>query len=278
MSLPARLTTPNLLHHGGPDGDWGNLGLWAGAWHYADACAALADTVAAAADLQRGHRVLSLACGAGEELLHWVQVYGAASAVGVEADAALAARARQRAARAGLVAQCPVVVQPALAWATQRSVADGRFDAVLCLDAAYHLSPRKALFKQTRRLLLPGGRLAFTDLVLDAGSDRSSLMRLAARLCGVPLADLLPAKARVQQLQAAGFVDVQLQRLDDEVLGGFARFVQAQSSRLGLWAWHPAWLRPALTAALIGPCRRAGLGYALFSARQPDAGDAPLRT
>ena len=29
-----------------------------------------------------------------------------------------------------------------------------------------------------------------------------------------------------------------------------------------------AWLRPALTAALIEPCRRAGLGYALFSARR----------
>ena len=273
MSLPTplttRLTTPHLLHHGGPDGDWGNLGLWAGAWHYADACAALADAVAAAADLQRGHRVLSLACGAGEELLHWVQVYGAASAVGVEADAALAARARQRAARAGLVAQCPVVVQPALAWVTQRSVADGRFNAVLCVDAAYHLSPRTALFKPVRRLLARGGRLAFTDLVLDRRGGPSRLLSGAAALCGVPLADLVTVAERVRQLKAAGFVDVHTQRLDDQVLDGFARFVPLQRRRLGAAAWHPAWLKPALTAALIGPCRRAGLGYALFSARQP---------
>jgi SAM-dependent methyltransferase len=276
-----RRTSADLLHRGGPSAQWGNLGLWSKAGpadSYAQACAALADRVAAAAGLAAGQRVLSLACGAGEELLHWVQHHGVSHALGVEADPALAAVARQRAAGAGLVSVCPVVAQPALAWATQRSVAEGRFDAVLCVDAAYHLSPRKALFKQTRRLLQPGGRLAFTDLVLDAGSARSSLMIMASKSCGVALADLLPAKARVQQLQAAGFVDVQLQHLDDEVLGGFARFVQAQSSRLGLQAWHPAWLRPALTAALIGPCRRAGLGYALFSARQPEAGDAPLRT
>ncbi|MEN9628971.1 MAG: hypothetical protein RJA10_2198 [Pseudomonadota bacterium] len=269
MPLPARLTTPHLLHHGGPDGDWGNLGLWAGAWHYADACAALADAVAAAAELQHGQRVLSLACGAGEELLHWVQVYGAASAVGVEADAALATRARQRVARAGLLAQCPVVVQPALDWARRRSVADGRFDAVLCVDAAYHLSPRTALFKPVRRLLARDGRLVFTDLVLERHGRPSRLLGAAAALCGVPLADLVPRAERVRQLQAAGFVDVQAQALDDPVLDGFARFVPLQRRRLGAAAWHPAWLKPSLTAALIGPCRRAGLGYALFSARQP---------
>lgn len=269
MPPPARLTTPHLLHHGGPAGDWGSLGLWAGAWHYADACAALADAVADAAGVSSGQRVLSLACGAGEELLHWVQVHGAASAVGVEADAGRAARARQRAAAAGLVAQCPVVAQPALAWATQRSVADGRFDAVLCVDAAYHLSPRPALFKQVRRLLARGGRLAFTDLVLDERAGPSRLLTAAAALCRVPRADLVPLAKRVRQLQAAGFVDVRAQRLDDEVLGGFARFVPQQARRLGAAAWHPAWLKPTLTAAMIGPCRQAGLGYALFSARQP---------
>jgi SAM-dependent methyltransferase len=148
-------------------------------------------------------------------------------------------------------------------------VADGRFDAVLCVDAAYHLSPRTSLFKPVRRLLARGGRLAFTDLVLDRRGPPSRLLSAASVLCGVPLADLVPLAERVRQLQAAGFVEVQAQGLDDPVLDGFARFVPLQRRRLGLAAWHPAWLKPALTAALIGPCRRAGLGYALFSARQP---------
>lgn len=262
-------STTELLHDGGPAGPWANLGLWNDTRYYADACVALADRVAGAAALARGQRVLSLACGAGAELLHWVQQHGVSHALGVEADPALAAAARQRVAGAGLVTTCPVLARPALAWATQRSVAEGRFDAVLCVDAAYHLSPRTVLFKQMRRLLVPGGRLAFTDLVFDGPGAPSGLLRGAAALCRVPLADLVPVAERVHQLQATGFVDVQHQRLDDEVLGGFARFAQAQQARLGRAAWQPAWARPALTAALIGPCRRAGLGYALFSARQP---------
>ena len=265
-------STEALLHRGGPASGWGNLGLWSAADQpYAEACRALADRVAAAAGLGPGQRVLSLACGAGEELRHWVQAHGVHTALGIEADAPLARRARRRMARAGLVAQCPVVVQPALAWAARRGVHDTRFDAVLCVDAAYHLSPRPQLLRQAHALLQPGARLAFTDLVLDRQAAAAPWLRVAARLCGVPLADLVPAAERLRQLQTAGFVDVQSERLDDAVLGGFVRFVQQQRRLLGRDRWRAAWLRPALTAALIGPCRAAGLGYALFSARRSSA-------
>lgn len=264
-----RPTTESLLHRGGPPSGWGNLGLWSSADQpYAEACRALADRVAAAAGLGAGQRVLSLACGSGEELRHWVQAHGVHSALGVEADTQLARRARRRMARAGLVAQCPVVVQPALAWAARRGVHDARFDAVLCVDAAYHLSPRLQLLRHAHALLQPGARLAFTDLVLDRPAVATPWLRAAARLCGVPHADLVPADERLRQLQAAGFVDVRAEPLDDAVLGGFARFVQQQRRQLGRDRWRAAWLRPAVTAALIGPCRAAGLGYALFSARR----------
>ena len=262
-------TTETLLHHGGPPSAWGNLGLWSSADQpYADACRALADRVAAAAGLGPGQRVVSLACGSGEELRHWVQAHGVHSALGVEADAQRARRARRRMARAGLVAQCPVVVQPALAWAARRGAHDARFDAVLCVDAAYHLSPRLQLLSHALALLQPGARLAFTDLVLDRQAAAAPWLRATARLCGVPHVDLVPADERLRQLQAAGFVDVQAERLDDAVLGGFVRFVQQQHQLLGRDRWRAAWLRPAITAALIGPCRTAGLGYVLFSARR----------
>jgi SAM-dependent methyltransferase len=205
-----------LLHHGGPPSAWGNLGLWSSADQpYADACRALADRVAAAAGLGPGQRVVSLACGSGEELRHWVQAHGVHSALGVEADAQRARRARRRMARAGLVAQCPVVVQPALAWAARRGAHDARFDAVLCVDAAYHLSPRLQLLRHALALLQPGARLAFTDLVLDRQAAAAPWLRAAARLCGVPHVDLVPADERLRQLQAAGFVDVLAERLDD---------------------------------------------------------------
>lgn len=250
----------DLLQHGGPAAGWGNLGLWLQDGPYADAAATLALAVGQAAQLQAGQRVLSMACGAGDELLLWVQAFNVDQALGCDRDPAALALARQRIATAGLAARCAVQAQvPAQA-------PEGAFDAVLCVDAAYHLSPRRAWLDQVHGLLKPGGRLAFTDLVLDRGS--SAGLRLAARLCGVAADDLVEVEQRQQQLRDAGFDDVQQQRLDGAVLEGFARFVRRQSRLLGWQALRPAWWPARITAGLIAPCRAAGLGYALYSARR----------
>lgn len=259
----------DLLHRGGPAAGWGNLGLWCASDPcYAHAAAALADAVARAAGLGPGPRVLCLACGAGDELLHLLRRHGVATVVGVERDAAAAARARRLLCDAGLDRRGTVVHASALDPALRATLAPG-FDAVLCVDAAYHLSPRTALFDAAAGWLRPGGRLAFTDLVLDAAPRGATLLRGAAALCGVPHGDLAAAGTRVRQLQAAGYLDVQCRRLDEAVLGGFVRFVRRQRRVLGRDAWRRAWWPAAVTAALIGPCRAAGLGYALFSARRP---------
>jgi SAM-dependent methyltransferase len=137
---------------------------------------------------------------------------------------------------------------------------------VLCVDAAYHFSPRPDFLAQAHAALKPRGRLAFTDLVIDG--SRSWPLRAAARLCGVPAVDLVPAGQRTRQLREAGFVDLHCTRLDADVLGGFTVFVRGHGRRLGPQASGPGWRRVAMTAALIPPARALGLGYALFSARR----------
>lgn len=228
------LSQSELLHRHGRPATWGNLGLWPAA-DYAGAAEALARRVATAAGLGPGQRVLSLACGAGDELALWRAAYGVAHASGTERDTG--------------------------------PVPEGPFDAVLCVDAAYHFSPRPAFLAQAFRRLRPGGRLAFTDLTLAGRAGM--VVRGAARLCGLAAGDLATVAQRSRELRAAGFVELRAEPLDAEVLDGFARFVAAQRRRLGPDAAGPAWRRVAVTAALIPPCRAAGLGYALFSARRP---------
>jgi SAM-dependent methyltransferase len=258
-----------LLHQGGTAGDWGNLGLWtADPADYAGACRALASAVGRAAGLQPGDRVLSLACGAGEELRLWTDAFGAAAVLGVEIDPAAAAVAR--AACAG-DPRIGVLCRPALVGGELPASADGApFDAVVCVDAAYHLSPRRALLAAACQRLRPGGRLAYGDLSLRAGGTRPSAgLRAAARLCGVPADDLLPLDSQVQRLQQLGFTDVRAQVLDEAVLGGFVRFVRRQAAAQELRPWQTGWRAVATTAALVPPCRAAGLGYALLSATWP---------
>jgi SAM-dependent methyltransferase len=246
-----------LLHRGGASATWGNLGLWpaapdADAADYASACRALALRVGQAAALGPDQRVLSLACGAGDELALWVAQFGVAHVAGCEIDPAARALAQPTAGP-----RCSVTATPP----------EGLFDAVVCVDAAYHFSPRAGWLLDSFARLIPGGRLAFTDLVLDG--RRSWLLQGAARLCGVPAGDLADTATRRAQLVGAGFTDVQCQRLDAAVLDGFVAFARRQRRRLGHDAWGPGWRRVAITAALIPPCRAAGLGYALWSARKP---------
>jgi SAM-dependent methyltransferase len=270
-----------LLHRGGVDAAWGNLGLWlplppgAGAraaapdaaWpDYASAAAALARAVAVAAGLGPGQRVLAPGCGWGEEMALWVREFGVAHVLGIERDA-------QR-VLAAPGATPPAAVECRTGDALRPDVAAASFDAVLCVDAAYHLAPRARWLGAMRRALRHGGRLAFTDLVLDrAGAVPGvralllrPVLRLGAAAAGIDADDLVTPAAAAARLAAAGFADVRLERLDEPVLGGFVRFAAAQTRRLGPDASSPAWRRVRATAALLGPCRAAGLGYALLSA------------
>lgn len=261
-----------LLHAPGRPTGWGNLGLWAeGSDDYAQAAAALADAVGEAAAIGRGDHVLSLGCGAGEELVHWVRRFDAAAVVGIERESDLVHAAHETAARAGLKPP-RVLVLGQSGLPDHAAFAPEAFDAVVAVDAAYHFNPRLNMLMSAQASLRPGGRLAYTDLVVEGGLSR--LLRLVARVCGIDGGELLSLAQQAQRLHELGFVDVQARRLDDEVLGGFARFVGVQRQRLGERARGSAWRRVAVTAALIPPCRGAGLGYALLSARVPE--NAPI--
>jgi len=262
-----------LLHRGGRRGTWGSLGLWNGGEEdYAMACQALASAVGRAAGLQPGDHVLSLACGAGDELLLWLQAFGVSRVTGVERDAL-----RVQAARKLLATRAPGL-KPGAATVVEGSAlappgqAAG-VDRVVCVDGAYHLRPRADFLRAAWAALRPGGTLAYTDLSLveQVPPWRRALLQGAARLCGLDGGELAPAARQQQRLQALGFVDVRVQTLDAAVLGGFARYVRLQSGRVARTAWHPDWRRPALTARLIGPSQAAGLGYVLLSARKPRA-------
>jgi SAM-dependent methyltransferase len=259
-----------LLHRGGRPGTWGSLGLWHDeADDYAEACESLARAVGQAAGIRPGDRVLSLGCGAGDELLLWVHAFGATEVCGLERDPTLVAAARARLARHPpppgtrvevLGGDARALAALALPWR--------RYDRIVCVDAAYHLGPREPLLRAALERLRPGGRVAYTDLTLGAPARAGwrAVLRAAAALAGVPLAELLPLPAQVARLRRVGFDDVQSLALDATVLDGFARHVRAQGPRVARTGLHPDWRRPALTARLIGPCRAAGLGYALLGA------------
>lgn len=269
------------LHRGGRAARWGNLGLWVPGQtrDYAAACRDLAHAVGEAAGMRPGDSVLSLACGAGEELTLWAEAFGAATVMGLEQTPTLAAQARQRAE--AVHASCDIEVHCADARRIAQLIG-GRFDRIVCVDALYHLGPRAPLLRAARTRLFPGGAFAFTDLVLDrrgGAAWRHAALRLGAGLTGIDATEVRSAEEGVALLREAGFDDAQVTLLDEAVLDGFCAYAARQARRIGLAARLSAgWRRVAVTAALIRAGRGAGLGYALYCGRvnaAPQADDDP---
>jgi SAM-dependent methyltransferase len=254
-----------LLHRGGPAGTWGNLGLWDSAQHYAEACRALALHVGTAAGIRAGDRVLDLACGRGDELLLWAGHFGASHVTGIEVDLASANCAR---------AHCEET-RPEKFTVLTRSALDlhdlpaGAYDRVLCIDAAYHLTPRTAFLAAARHCLRPGGTLAYTDLTLARRPGWP--LRAAARACGLDADDLFTLDAQVARLAGAGFSAIAVEALDARVLAGFSAFALRQTRRLGFDALRRGWRRPLATALMIRALGDGALGYGLLRAQRPSS-------
>lgn len=113
-----------------------------------------------------GRRLLDVACGSGGPTLRIAERTGA-SVVGVDIHADGVAAARRQAASRGLSGSASFEVVDA--GGPPLPLADGSFDAVMCIDAINHLPNRPRVLADWARLLRPGGRLLFTDPIVVTG-------------------------------------------------------------------------------------------------------------
>jgi SAM-dependent methyltransferase len=162
---------------------WCNLGLWPaadkltasrGVCRFREACEALALALGRAASLQSGDAVLDIGVGFADQTTLWPSRFGARRVVGVEpsAEHVAAAKAAQQKAITATTSSAAVAAAVAaveLHVGSAHALPDccdaGTFDAVLCLDCAYHFRTREAFLRTAHQMLRPGGRFAAADLV-----------------------------------------------------------------------------------------------------------------
>ena len=214
-----------LLHRGGEARGWANLGDWSRATSYAEACEALAVRVGEAAALRSGDVVLEVACGEGEGLSVWLERFGVQLATGLDVHPRFLENARARLTHV-FGARARFELGDAV---DLRRFPSESFDAVLCVDAAYHFDSRRRFVDEAVRVLRPGRRLAVSDLVLHhdpRGLSGSAAIALAARVCKIPRRNMVTEEHYLEELARAGLEDLTIEHLDVEVLGGFASFVR----------------------------------------------------
>ena len=195
------------------DPEWCNLGLWRGDAEgespgYDAACAQLARALGAHAALSSDDTVLACGCGRGAELHLYKREFGVRHVTGAERDAA--------AARAFAPTHNVRLVTAPAETLGERFAQRGAFSAVLALDTVYHFDRAHFFATCAEKLLLRGGRVAVTDVLLAEGSSAPLWLRLALRACGVR--GVVRAAEYVARLEALGFGDVDVVYYTADVL------------------------------------------------------------
>ena len=143
-----------------------------------------------------GSRVLDIACGGGAPSLRLARLAGC-SVTGIDNNANAITLAKRSASENDLGRVATFILHDANA---ASPFASESFDAVVCVDALPHIGQHTATLREWSRALQPGGRLAFTDMVLTGPISSSEFARRSA---SGPIV-LTPAGFVEQQLLAAG--------------------------------------------------------------------------
>ena len=155
------------------------------------------DALAAAGEFQRGHAVLDVCSGMGGPARYVAYRIGC-RVTGIDLTTSRVESATRLTERVGLADRVDFVQGDA----TRLPFPDGSFDRVFSQEAWVHIADKAALVDQIRRVLKPGGVLAFTDIVSIAPLTEAENAQLAAEMQFPPI---VTAQRYLAELTRAGF-------------------------------------------------------------------------
>lgn len=152
-----------------------------------------------------GTEVLDVGCGLGGVDVLLATEHGAARVVGIDVEAPLIERARERAERAGLSGRIRFeqVVPGPFPFDAES------FDVVFTKDAMIHIPDKLALYREVLRVLRPGGLFVGSDWLRGGEGAYSAAMRAWFDVVHLQFEMKNLAQTR-SALEGAGFVEVEL--------------------------------------------------------------------
>lgn len=225
-----------------------------------------------AAEITESDRILNIGCGAGEDSVWNARAYGA-TVVGVNISDHQLELARENAREHGVDELTTFNYDDFHELAT---IDDSSVDVVWGLEALSHSHDRRQVLQQARRVLVEGGRVAFTDLFIRADSLTTADEERIRGINDAMGLRLGPIDEFEATLSALSFTDVEIRDLTEGVLPctksrrRFSRIAHPIGRLLGVFGVVSDTQLAAFeaSAAIHELLANGTLGYYLITARR----------
>jgi ubiquinone/menaquinone biosynthesis C-methylase UbiE len=201
-----------------------NLGYWKDTpKSLDDACQAMAQLLGETAGFGPGDEILDVGPAFGDQDMYWLDRFSPRRIVALDIIPSHIAIARKRIE----AARKHDHIELRVGSATDIPFGPDSFDKIVALESAFQFQSREQFFREARRVLRPGGRLALVEPLPMAGHRHTWLDQYIQRcVVAIPKANFYPRETYEQKLRQTGFCNVQVTSIGQHVYAPFMRYLR----------------------------------------------------